>query len=472
MKRIFLSLAAVKVAYLALLMGALALWPDYDETRASAIREGWFPPTEARWLEGQQTGFTRFFTTWDAAHYLVLSKAGYFKGLRAVAFYPLWPLTVRWVSDATGVGRVITGMVLANLFSLAGWTLFWSITRKRFGESAAKWALVFLVIFPGSLFCQFIYTEPLFFLLAMLLWFGMENSRYRLAWVAACLLPLTRAVGVFALLPIVWHGLERLKEAWSADSLVRGLQGEISRNSSSRFEPQNRAGGTPSIARPAAVDSPSDRAMLGAPVPGKISPKSSSRFEPTRRERGGRVQGAVSRGQGWLHSKTWRQCAGPVLLLTAPLAGWAVYFGLMWHWTGNAFQGFTAQAVWQAHSINNLWDLPKFVMGFFEPTSWHEFRGSVLDRCGFMLVLYSVPVLWRTGKDLLVWLFILAIIPAMSGTFISFIRFESAAFPIFVALGVFAARQDKRWLPGALVAGMAALHLVLLWRFVNYGWAG
>ncbi len=404
-QKVLLCLLVVKAGYFALLVSALWLWRDFDESRSSSIREGWFPATEARWLEWQQAGFARHFTTWDAAHYLVLSEAGYFKGLKACVFYPLWPLLIRLLSDGTGVSKLIGGMVLANLFSLAGWTLFWCIAGRRFGEAVATWALVFLVVFPGSLFYQFVYTEPLFFLLTMLLWFGLESKRYGLAWVAAFLLPLSRAVGVLVLLPILWHVL--MHGRWGVLSRSRWLSEERTREKD-------------------------EMAVDVAKVPG----------------------------------------AGPAILITAPFLGWATYFCLMRVWTGNAYEGFEAQVYWRAHSIGNLWDLPRFFFGFFEPTSWHEFRGSVLDRCGFLMLAFCLPLLWRLGKDLTLWSCVLGIVPTMSGTFISFIRFESVIFPLFIALGVVVTRWERPWLRAAVVLGMGVLHLALLWRFVNYGWAG
>jgi hypothetical protein len=161
-----------------------------------------------------------------------------------------------------------------------------------------------------------------------------------------------------------------------------------------------------------------------------------------------------------------------VALLVAPLLGLALYFALMWNWTGNPFEGMEAQEHWKAHSISNLWDIPKFVIGFFDPTRWHAFRGSVLDRCMFMLLAFCLPVIWRLGKDLVVWTYVLGILPAMSGTFVSFTRFESTAFPLFIALAVFLKGQKRRWPLMAVITVMSALHLILLWRFVNYRWAG
>lgn len=403
--RIILGLVLWKLVYFLLLIAGITCGSDYDEPRAATTRETWFPPVQARWLEQQQTGLQRHFVTWDAAHYLVLSQSGYSAQLRSCAFYPLWPCTIRWAAKGIRASPVVWGMVLANLLSVGGWWMFWRNTAGRFGESAANWALIHLLVFPGALFHQFIYSEPQFFLLLMVLWKGMESRSYSAAGLAAYLLPLSRAIGLFALLPILVHGWERWREL---------------------------------------------------PVGSALKAEGGFRI--------GNVRLRVVQ----------EKLTGPAVLAIAPVLGWVTGLLLMRHWTGDALHGFEAQEHWRVHSIANLWDVPKFVLGFLTPTSWHEFRGSVLDRFGFLLMLASIPLLWRRGKDLLSWVLILCLIPAMSGTFTSFIRFESVAFPIFIALGVWSAGAvgQRRAMAVGLVSAMASLHVILVWRFVNHGWAG
>jgi hypothetical protein len=67
---------------------------------------------------------------------------------------------------------------------------------------------------------------------------------------------------------------------------------------------------------------------------------------------------------------------------------------------------------------------------------------------------------------------VLGVVPAMSGTFTSFTRFESMAFPIFIALGVVLSRPGWRFVRWSLIAVFVVLHLVLVWRFLNFRWAG
>ncbi len=196
--RVWWGLASFKAGYFIAILLALNFWGDLGE----------FVRLPQRWPRQGGPTFASHFAGWDAGYYLSLSEDGYTAGDQACAFYPLWPLLIRWFSVLTGGNHLIAGMVLANVFSLAAWIIFYHVAARRFGEKTAWWALVLLIIFPGSLFYQFIYSEPLFFLLVMVLWLGLEQNRYGLAWSAAFLLPLTRGIGIFAVLPIAWHAFE------------------------------------------------------------------------------------------------------------------------------------------------------------------------------------------------------------------------------------------------------------------------
>ncbi len=418
MTRTAWGLASFKAGYFASLVAALLLWGSLGE----------FIRLPQKWTPMGGPAFASHFTGWDAGYYLYLSQHGYEAGDRACAFNPLWPFLIKWSSVLTEGEPLVAGMVLANLFSLAGCLLFWRVAGERFGPAAATLALLFLLAFPGSLFFQFVYSEPVFFFLLMLLWWGLERRHYTVAAGAAFLLPLARSLGVFAVLPIGWHALEpaipRLRER-----MGRGL------------------------------------AALGA---GRLSArfKAAGHCEPS--EGGDNAHGCVGAGGRF----PLRSVAGRARLVALPVAGWGAYLALMGLWTGNPFEGLEAQKYWGVHSIWNLVNVPKFVVGLVTPTAWHAFRGSLLDRCVFVLVLYVLPVIWRLGKDMMAWTLMLAIVPAMSGTFTSFTRFASCAFPVFIGLGVFFAMPRRRVPQYALLAVFIILHGVLVWRYVNCRWAG
>ncbi len=415
--RAVLTLTAVKVGYLAIVTVALFLWGDMDVATFFKLGRHW--PQEGGPV------FASHFATWDAAHYLFLSEVGYARDAPSCAFYPLWPLLMRLSSHFTGGSHVVAGMILANVFSLAGLVIFTKHVRYRWGWPAMKLSLVLLLLFPGALFFQFIYSEGLFFLLVMLLWVGLDRRCYGFAGVSAFLLPLTRAVGLFCVFPIFWHVLNHTLPGWLSGSRVRWpclpAFGE------------NQTSGV------------SDDPLSQATQP-RASAASATRV-------------SVASASAW-----W--------LLFVPLLGWGTYLMLMFYWTGDAFEGFAAQKYWGVHSVWNLVDIPKFVVGYCTPTHWHEVAGSLLDRCMFVPLLYGLPFLWRLDKSLFVWAIVLGVAPAMSGTFTSYTRFVSCAFPMFIAMALFLGKPERRHLRCGTLVVFATLHAVLLWRFVNFRWAG
>lgn len=109
-------LLVLKAFYLMLIFLFLALCGDLDKKE--------FYEVNARWPREGGPIFASHFATWDAAHYLYLSEVGYRHDVASCAFYPLWPLLVRWCAALAGGSHLIAGLVLSNLFSLAAWVLF------------------------------------------------------------------------------------------------------------------------------------------------------------------------------------------------------------------------------------------------------------------------------------------------------------------------------------------------------------
>lgn len=376
--------------------------------------ESTFSAVAAQWFDafGLRTAttgtVTRHFATWDAEHYLLLSHDGYTRGVPSCAFYPLWPMAIRAFSLCTLGNHILAGLLFANLLSLGAWVLFYKVVTRRFGDPVASWSVALLIAFPGSLFYQFPYSEALFFALLMVLWFALESKRFGLACTSALLLPLARGVGVFTVLPIAFYWFTECRTVLKQGNRIQNAQGKLEY----------------------AHDIP------------------------------------------LLFFKMQRMQFRWLALVLAPILGLSLCFVLMWLWTGNPFEGLVAQRYWGVHSIFNLFNIPKFAVSFFQPTIWHGFEGSVLDRCAFVLLVWCLPIINRLGKDMLAWAFALGVLPAMSGTFTSFVRFEALVFPLFVALARFLIQPNRRIWLGWFLALNALLQGILLVRFINFRWAG
>ena len=392
--RVAAWILTAKILYLGVAIAALRLW-NHPEL---------LPRFETRWPPGADPVFESHFATWDSAHYLLLATQGYADGVRSCAFYPLWPLLWGGVI-ALGAPPVWGGLILANLLSTVGLAWVYTTVARRFDPERAFWTLVLMALHPGNLFLQFSYSESLFLVVLSALWSGLEERRWSTAAFGALLLPLSRAIGVFSVLPIAFWLLRHpaVTPRWNA--LV------------SRIRRRGR-------------------------------PLFTVEADPTRA------------GARWL------------VLLALPLVGWLAYLGLMHLWTGNPFEGFEAQKSWGRHSILNLVNVPKFLMEYLNPRFFHEFADSMLDRLCFLAVAYSVPSLWRGQRDLMPWVYVLGILPAMSGSFTSYIRFAGMAFPVFVAWASPPQNRTQRILRGAGLAVMALLHLHLVRNFLLGRWAG
>jgi len=383
-----------KAVYLGVTWLALRLWNHPEE----------LPMLNTRWPIDGQPVFESHFATWDAAHYLLLATRGYADGVPSCAFYPLWPLMWRGVI-ALGIPPVWGGLALSNLLSTLGLAMVYRAVSRRHDPSRALWTVGLMAIFPGNLFLQFSYSESAFLVLLMCLWSGLEERRWVLAAFGAVLLPLSRAVGAFAVVPIAFWLLRHpsIAPRWNA--------------------------GVSSIPR-------LGRGFL-------------------------RVEADAARsGARWLG------------LVGVPVLGWGLYLGLMTLWTGNPFEGFEAQKTWGRHSILNLIDVPKFVLEYLSPRYFHEFADYMLDRLCFLAVAYTLPCLWRKHRDLIPWVYVLGILPAMSGSFTSYIRFAGMAFPVFIAWSEPATSRPQRILRWAGGVTLVLLHLHLTRNFVLGRWAG
>jgi len=190
----------------ALLIAAVLLGVWFEEFN---VRQ--FLSAYAHWPHSEVPTLSSRLATWDSAHYLILSEQGYYRGSHSCAFFPLWPALMCLASGISFGHPVIASMVLANLLSLAAFWWFWKIVQPTYGAKVSQDALILLLACPGSLFFSFSYTESLFLLLVLVFFWYLRREEYGWPVAVAFLMPLTKAIGVFMVLPLAWHLYERKK---------------------------------------------------------------------------------------------------------------------------------------------------------------------------------------------------------------------------------------------------------------------
>jgi hypothetical protein len=148
----------------------------------------------------------RGFAAWDGGWYLAIAQHGY-PELKHTAFFPLYPLLVRYISALVGGHLVTVGFLLSNLSFLAALHVLYRLAAELFDERVAKRAILLIAVYPMALFYHAVYTESLTLLATSLFFYLMVKDR----WFSAILVvavasagkQLTVVLGLVALIYLV-----------------------------------------------------------------------------------------------------------------------------------------------------------------------------------------------------------------------------------------------------------------------------
>jgi len=161
------------------------------------------------------------------------------------------------------------------------------------------------------------------------------------------------------------------------------------------------------------------------------------------------------------------------LMLSAPVVGYALYFLAMLAWTGDCFQGFTAQKAYpNAPSVGNMLDLRSLGRAAANLGSLDGMLDSVLDRGFPLLYLAMIPLMLRLNKTWLLCSLPAAVFPACASYFVSSRRYIVLCFPLFVVLAQLLAGTKCRWLFWYYVVLLAGMQIWAVRQFSSFNWAG
>jgi hypothetical protein len=171
-------------------------------------------------------GYLYAWWRWDAVHLTKIAAYGYQNNEGYRAFLPLSPFLQRAIGDILSLivhpksafSRealfYFAGVILANACTYITMLLCYVLVKKEKGAWAARLTLLFLVVYPYSMFLFAGYSEPLFFLLAVAVFFFLQRNRWWLAAFCATLLMLTRVAGALIVIPFLVLYIQRFWPQW------------------------------------------------------------------------------------------------------------------------------------------------------------------------------------------------------------------------------------------------------------------
>jgi hypothetical protein len=160
------------------------------------------------------------WSLWDSGWYLEIARFGYSterisdlpkfveEGQFNYAFFPLYPLFMRWVGMVAG-GPYIGGMIVSNVCMIAAcYFLYKLVMDQENDESAALRAVKYLFLMPAAFVFTGIFSESMFVMLLLGSFYFAAKGRWFWAGAFGFLMSLTRGIGVFMVVPL---GFEYLR---------------------------------------------------------------------------------------------------------------------------------------------------------------------------------------------------------------------------------------------------------------------
>jgi hypothetical protein len=160
-------------------------------------------------------GWNNLFTAWerwDALWFLQIATDGYSPTDFSAAFFPLYPLLIRWTSPLVGGHPFAAALLISNLAYLGAMFVFYELTRFEFDESMARLSVVCMAVFPTSYFFVAPYSESLFLLLAVSSLYAARVGRWEIAGSCAALASATRSIGLALGLVLAVEGFMQFQD--------------------------------------------------------------------------------------------------------------------------------------------------------------------------------------------------------------------------------------------------------------------
>jgi hypothetical protein len=211
-------MAAVSDSQRALWSSRLLVWVAGAGTVAvlgfGPVRGAFNPPGVTRGFGWLGNLLAAPAARWDASWYLVIAHYGYRPDLGVytssrTAFFPLYPLGLRALSDA-GLPPVLAGVLLSLVaFALALYGIHRLTTLElaragRLGSGeVARLAVLVMAFAPMAFYFSAVYSESLYLALSVGVFWCARQGRWAGACALAALAGATRSAGVVLALPVL-----------------------------------------------------------------------------------------------------------------------------------------------------------------------------------------------------------------------------------------------------------------------------
>lgn len=173
---------------------------------------GWSANAAQDWIH-QIPSFLRYWARWDSGWYISVAEQGYFWTAPGdwsnVVFFPLYPQIVRLFAYLLENQYFIAGIIVSSLATLLSCFYLYRLVKFELEKKSALRSVLYMLIFPTSIFLASIYTESLFILTAVASLYHARKGQWYAASIWGFMVTLTRPSGIIILAVLLLEYFEQ-----------------------------------------------------------------------------------------------------------------------------------------------------------------------------------------------------------------------------------------------------------------------
>ena len=160
-------------------------------------------------------GWHNAITGWnkmDSLWFLAIAQHGYSSHNGTAAFYPAYPMLIRFVGYMCLGHLLLAAYLVSNIALLSALVIFCRLTEREYDLHTARRAVLYLCLFPTAFFLFDTYSESLFLLAAAGAFALARRGRWGWAGLVGVGATLTRSLGVVVVLALAAEAIHQTVE--------------------------------------------------------------------------------------------------------------------------------------------------------------------------------------------------------------------------------------------------------------------
>jgi Gpi18-like mannosyltransferase len=150
----------------------------------------------------QWSGFFDVWHRWDTGHYVTIATTGYNPETENAAFFPLYPLLMRYLDPVLPGGKLAAALIIASVACIAALAVLHRLVEDLFDTATAQRSALYLVASPFAFYLVAAYNESLLLALCVASLYCMRRGHWWAAGIFGAFASATRQAGVLLALAL------------------------------------------------------------------------------------------------------------------------------------------------------------------------------------------------------------------------------------------------------------------------------